>query len=199
MRDKRPALPISGAPHATLRNPGVAWENRRTPPGLSHKVGPAQPGGAPPLEGPGATPLPAARESVRGGAPCGAIAPHLLLGAVRVWDHRVSLTRFRCSAHDLRVERDRHLPQAVRPPRHLRTCMFCCSSSVEDESHMVFHCPLYESLRFEFADLFSADRNNLATFLDQNPDRVANFVHSCFDLRSQVAHMSLAGSGKAHM
>lgn len=65
MRDKRPALPISGAPHATLRNPGVAWENRRTPPGLSHKVGPAQPGGAPPLEGPGATPLPAARGEPR--------------------------------------------------------------------------------------------------------------------------------------
>ena len=209
-------------PTRGIRSPAGHWRVPLTPPpdiaavvgcgvGPGARGGPGRCGGISPASGlwradcptPYSESHPANKfavylEFVRGGAPCGAIAPHLLLGAVRVWEHRVSLTRFRCSAHDLRIERDRYLPQAVKPPRHHRTCLFC-SSSVEDESHMVFHCPLYESLRFEFADLFSADRNTLAMFLDQNPDRVAQFVHSCFELRSQVAHMSLAGSGKAHV
>jgi hypothetical protein len=133
-------------------------------------------------------------ECVRGDAALGVIAPHLMLDAVRVWEHRVSLTRFRCSSHDLRVERDRYLPEAVKPPRHQRTCLLCGSGSVEDESHMVFHCPLYDSLRFKFADLFSATSQTLPCFLQQNQDRVAEFVHSCFTLRSQMTQMSLAGS-----
>ncbi len=107
-----------------------------------------------------------------------------------------SLARFRCSCHDLRVERDRHLPVAVKPPRHLRTCLLCANDSVQDERHMVFDCPLYAPIRFQFADLFST-RTTLNSFLEQNQDRVARFIHACFELRSRTAHMSLAGSEKA--
>ena len=124
-------------------------------------------------------------EYFRGELPLGQLAPHLDLGAVHDTRHRICLSRFRCSAHHLRVERDRYLPEAIKPPRHLRTCLFCCSASVEDEHHFIFHCALYSSLRFEYADLFSTDC--LREFLSQpNQDRVAQFVHACSKLRSQT-------------
>jgi hypothetical protein len=75
-----------------------------------------------------------------------------------------------------------------------------CDSSelVEDEHHLVFACPLYDSLRFDFADLFSTDCHTLASFLNQmNQERVAQFVYACFDLRRQMTQMSLAGSENA--
>ena len=128
-------------------------------------------------------------ECVRGDTPLGELASHLFDGAVRDSQHRASLIHFRCSAHNLRVERDRHLPGAVRPPRHLRTCLHCASSAVEDERHMVFDCPLYAHLRFEFADLFSTSpSHHLSSFLlQENQDRVAQFVHSCYTLRCNMA------------
>ena len=42
-------------------------------------------------------------------------------------------------------------------PRHERTCLQCASSTIEDETHMVFHCPTYDHLRFDYADLFPLD------------------------------------------
>lgn len=114
--------------------------------------------------------------SVRGALPLGELAPHLREGAVRNVQHRASLSRFRCSCHDLRVERDRYLPKAVKPARHLRTCLLCGSSSVEDEYHMIFSCPLYSSIRFQFADLFSTTCHTLDSFLSQSQDKVARFI-----------------------
>ena len=137
-------------------------------------------------------------DRVRGELPLGQLAPHLALGAVHDARHRMCLSRFRCSAHPLRVESDRYLPEAIKPPRHLRTCLICSSDSVEDEHHFIFICPLYSGLRFEYADLFSTDSPTLDQFLSQeNQDRVARFVYACFDLRSQTTLMSLAGSRNA--
>lgn len=107
------------------------------------------------------------------------------------------VTRFRCSSHDLRVERDRYLPAAAKPPRHMRTCLLCASQSVEDEHHFIFECPLYESLRFRFSDLFSTDGSTVHCFLEQSQDRVAEYLYSCFELRRRTAYMSLAGSDNA--
>ena len=135
---------------------------------------------------------------MRGSTPLGKLAPHLVEGEVRNWRHRASLTRFRCSCHALRMERDRYLPAAVRPPRHLRTCLSCTSGAVEDEHHMVFACPLYSQLRFDFADLFSTPCLTLDSFLSHKQDRVAHFVHDCLTLRRTIAQMSLAGSDNAH-
>jgi hypothetical protein len=135
-------------------------------------------------------------ECVRGDTPLGELAPHLHQGAVKNWRHRACLSRFRCSCHDLRVERDRYLPPTIKPPRHERLCLLCASDSVEDEHHFVFECPLYESLRFDFAELFHK-RHTLDSFLIQNQERVAAFIYACSEQRRQVAQMSLAGSGNA--
>ena len=135
-------------------------------------------------------------ECVRGDTPFGELAPHLFEGVVRDTRHRASLSRFRCSCHDLRVERDRYLPSAVKPPRHMRTCLMCASSLVEDDLHMVFDCPLYAPLRFQFADLFSTS-HSLDSFLYQNQDRLAQFVYACSETRRNAAQMSFAGSENA--
>ena len=134
-------------------------------------------------------------EHVRGDWPLGQMAPHLAVEAVQDARHRSCLSRFRCSSHSLRVETDRHLPNAIKPARHLRTCLICASSSVEDEDHFIFSCPLYAGLRFEYADIFSTDCLTLDQFLSHpNQDKIAQFVYACFTLRSQITLMSLAGS-----
>ena len=133
-------------------------------------------------------------ECVRGDTPLGRLPDYLVEGAVRDARHRACLSRFRCSCHDLRVERDRYLPEAVKPPRHMRTCLICASHAVEDEHHFIFDCPLYDTLRFQFADIFSTDCHTVACFLTKNPDRIAQYIYSCFELRRRTTHMSLAGS-----
>ena len=134
---------------------------------------------------------------IRGGTPLGQMPSYLLVDAIPDARHRICLTRFRCSSHDLRVERDRYLPAAVKPPRHMRTCLICASQSLEDEHHFIFECPLYDNLRFKFSDLFSADCSTVHSFSDQSQDRVAEYLYLCFELRRRTAYMSLAGSDHA--
>jgi hypothetical protein len=133
---------------------------------------------------------------IRSDLPLSQPAPHLL--HVTHPAHRMSLSRFRTSCHDLRIERERYLPRSSRAPLHERSCLICASPSVEDESHMVFHCPAYDHLRFEYADLFSTNQpHSIACFLSQDQTRVAAFIHDCHVLRRRNACMSLAGSESA--
>ena len=135
-------------------------------------------------------------ESERGALPLGEMAAHLREGAVSSVRHRAALSRLRCSCHDLRIERDRYLPPSIKPPRHLRTCLMCGSDSIEDEHHMVFDCPLYSTIRFKFADIFSTCLT-LDSFLSQNQGKVAEFIYSCSELRSRTTHLGHAGPEKA--
>ena len=136
-------------------------------------------------------------DCIRGDLPTSLPAPHLL--EVPNSKHRTALSRFRTSCHDLRIERERYLPQAIKAPRHERTCLQCASpSAIEDEIHLVFHCPIYDHLRFEYADLFPFPLPpSLACFLSQDQTRVAAFIHDCLVLRRRNACMSLAGSESA--
>ena len=133
---------------------------------------------------------------VRGDLPLDHIAPHLL--QVPDSKHRNALSRFKTSCHDLRIERERYLPQAIKAPRHERTCLLCASPHIEDELHMIFYCPIYDDLRFEFADLFPPELpHSIPCFLSQDQNRVATFIYKCHVIRCQHACMSLAGSESA--
>ena len=69
---------------------------------------------------------------------------------------------------------------------------------IEDELHMIFDCPIYDDLRFEFADLFPPELpRSILCFLSQDQNRVAAFIHLCKVKRCQHACMSLAGSESA--
>jgi reverse transcriptase-like protein len=135
-------------------------------------------------------------DCIRGDLPLSCPSPHL--HEVTTPAHRIALSRFRTSCHDLRIERERYLPRALQAPRHERTCLQCASPAIEDETHMVFHCPVYNHLRFTYADLFPLHLpDSIPCFLSQDQTRVAAFIHDCQVLRRRNACMSLAGSGTA--
>ena len=65
---------------------------------------------------------------------------------------RVPLTRFRMSAHPLRIEVGRyHCPNPL--PVEDRICQMCNLSTVEDELHFLLHCSLYKDIRLKLLDL----------------------------------------------
>ena len=58
---------------------------------------------------------------------------------------RIPVTKFRVSAHPLRIETGRYaLPQPIPPGE--RYCWFC-QNTVEDEVHFLLECPAYEDNR----------------------------------------------------
>jgi hypothetical protein len=115
--------------------------------------------------------------------------------------------RFRCGAHWLGVETGRW----TNPKVDLcgRKCDKCgLPNTRDDEFHLVFECPALSELRHEYADLFegvggpqvisdeimdslytggfcraSARHSaSMRTFMDQQPGRVAAFVHKALEL-----------------
>ena len=67
--------------------------------------------------------------------------PYLALNMNPSW--RVSLTRFRVSAHRLMIEQGRHSGIELGK----RLCTKCSLGIVEDEWHFLFICPYYTQLR----------------------------------------------------
>ena len=58
-------------------------------------------------------------------------------------NHRIALTRFRCSSHKLLIEVGRHR----NLERDERKCTFCKCNTIENEYHFLLVCPLYRDLR----------------------------------------------------
>ena len=56
--------------------------------------------------------------------------------------HRVAYTKFRCGVAPIQIETGRYL----RQPLEARICSFC-PNHIEDEQHVILHCPAYDSLR----------------------------------------------------
>jgi len=82
------------------------------------------------------------------------------------WSRRIFLM-LRAGASQLRIETGRR----IKEPRHLRTCRACVSNQLEDESHFMFYCPIYDRQReellkeiFEKTDL----HYNLSSCLDDH-------------------------------
>ena len=72
--------------------------------------------------------------------------------------HKIALSRFRLSNHNLLIERGRHM--RPRLERNDRKC-FVCSDKIENEMHFVTECPLYENER---SVLFQSCRENSMNF-----------------------------------
>ena len=53
------------------------------------------------------------------------------------------LSNFRCSDHDLHIERGRHKGLPVEQ----RLCTMCTNKSIEDEAHFLTECPAYHEFR----------------------------------------------------
>ena len=66
-------------------------------------------------------------------------------------DKRIQITKWRLSSHDLHIETGRYTSPIT--PRNERICKRC-PTSVEDENHVLFQCPLYDTVRMRNSDLF---------------------------------------------
>ena len=66
------------------------------------------------------------------------------LSMVKNHKHRIALSRLRLSSHCLQIEKGRQRKPPL--PRLERKCPFCLDV-IEDESHFVLKCPLYDQER----------------------------------------------------
>ena len=65
-------------------------------------------------------------------------------------DKRVIITKWRLSSHNLKIETGRYTTPPT--PRDERVCS-ACTTTVEDEHHVVFQCPLYRNVQIQHRDL----------------------------------------------
>ena len=77
------------------------------------------------------------------------------LSSIQNVRHRIALTRFRLSNHNLLIEKGRHFRPKLE--RHDRK-YFICKDNVEDENHFIMNCPLYSNQRFPLNRLFKNNR-----------------------------------------
>ena len=55
------------------------------------------------------------------------------------------MTKFRISNHILLIETGRYKYPKI--PRHERTCRFCSTGKIENETHVLLECNIFDSLR----------------------------------------------------
>ena len=78
------------------------------------------------------------------------------LSIISDFEQRRKLTRFRLSAHRLRIEIGRYEcarkkgKQNKGTPRQDRLCLHCCSDEIEDEEHFLFNCTKFSDDRSQF-------------------------------------------------
>ena len=96
------------------------------------------------------------------------------LGVIRERGRREALAQWRTGSHWGAEETGRW----QRTPRDQRLCPHC-GGGTETVAHMIFHCPLYSSLRTRFTDLFDPTPTDLHTFLLQPAPRLACFAAAC--------------------
>lgn len=106
-----------------------------------------------------------------------------------LWKYRSCLSKLRCSAHTLAIEKGRHKNVLVAE----RICTLCEQSGeivLEDEYHFVLHCPTLAHLReqYQIVDMESyADFLKLLTSEDvQVQLRLAAFVYHASRLRCDL-------------
>ena len=84
--------------------------------------------------------------------------------------HRSALSKFRCGVAPLKIETGRY--QSL--PINERTC-FHCDNIIEDETHVLMRCPLYDNLR---NDLLSKALNINADFSNYSMSEKFNYLLS---------------------
>ena len=91
--------------------------------------------------------------------------------------HRSALTKLRISAHNLFIERGRYARPLI--DRASRFCTFCKfnngSHEIEDESHVLLHCPLYTPIRHKILGP-SSSQDIMGFFTNPNNDAENNIT-----------------------
>ena len=92
---------------------------------------------------------------------------------------RSILCKLRCGTLPIQIELGRY----SKTPRAERICRYCTKGEVEDENHILFHCPLYHDERKKFFDSRKFDTN--VTFSDlMSNDVIVDTAYFLSDLLS---------------
>ena len=73
------------------------------------------------------------------------ISHEAYLDIITIRKFRNAISCFRCSSHDLEIERGRY----TNTPRELRICKLC-KTEPETEFHFLLKCPYYNDLRVKY-------------------------------------------------
>ena len=87
------------------------------------------------------------------------------LSVVKNHKHRIALSRLRLSSHCLQIEKGRHFNPPI--PRSERKCPFCLDV-VENESHFILNCPIYDLERLSLLQSISIRSDNFANIPTEN-------------------------------
>ena len=110
--------------------------------------------------------------------------------------HRTAMTRLRLSSHNLNIETGRH----TGTDRADRLCTLC-KNGIEDETHFLITCPMYEDLRLTHLSDFShiltdntkSDHEKATMLLkNENIKPIAKFVYNAFETRGILLDSLLA-------
>ncbi|XP_067684346.1 uncharacterized protein [Haliotis asinina] len=82
------------------------------------------------------------------------------LSCVNVKKFRTALSRFRCSSHDLLIEKGRFM----NIKREDRLCKCCTNNAIEDEYHFLLVCPAFDTLRRKYMKEYYFVHPSIAKF-----------------------------------
>ena len=109
---------------------------------------------------------------------------------IRGYRLRKSMAQIRCSSHKLRVEIGRYTSEA----RHERTCRLCnTATAIEDEQHILLHCPQLDDLRNAHSHLFQTPGQTLTDRFDDHPPMLlAKYVRAALLMHQSVLLLPLS-------
>ena len=114
--------------------------------------------------------------------------PARFLDVLKIRKFRYYFSSFRCSSHDLEIERGRY----TNIDRSNRLCKLC-GESVEDEYHFLLVCHIYEQIRNEclpYKYTHHPNRNKFNILMSSNSANViksvADYLYRSFELRKQI-------------
>lgn len=107
---------------------------------------------------------------------------------LKCFNLRKIITKFRCSDHQLEIEKGRHGRKIPEPSE--RICQLC-KISAESEIHLLAECPLYQSLRTKF--LGPNVTINVIQIMQCNDKgqafNLVNFLNKSFERRTYMLRM----------
>ena len=100
--------------------------------------------------------------------------------------HRIALTRFRLSNHNLMVEKGRHQAKNL----YDRTCPFC-PNHIENEFHFLIECPMYKHLSVRLFNDIS--KITVGFYYPENEQFLFWFLHNNYNIAHLTArHIKLS-------
>ena len=105
--------------------------------------------------------------------------------SIKQWSE---LARFRCGVFPLSIELGRYRRPQV--PLDRRICLACNHGYIEDETHFLVSCPVYDELRnkhFGVNILQNSDTDTLKTLMSNIDSKsIANYLIESYDKRNQI-------------